>query len=163
MLGPGLTMTLPIFDQNQAQIAKAVIQHEQECRRYEGLTLQVEREVRTALANYRATTQTVEFYQKELLPQLQQSLDTSTASYRAGTTNIVAVLDAQRSLVNATSDLNKVQLQQLQAADELEKALGGQLLWAKTLPSGQATKPAAKHPDKAGLATAPTTHRSRPH
>lgn len=145
VLGPGFTMVLPIFDQNQAQIAKAVIQHEQEQRRYEGLTQRVQKDVRTALANYLAAAGTVEFYQVQLLPQLQQSLETATASYRAGTTGIVAVLDAQRSLVSSTSDLNKAQLDQLQTQDELEKALGGPLVWqhlsAASQPSGAAAPP----------------------
>lgn len=143
VLGPGIAMPLPIFDQNQAQIAKAVIQHQQEQRRYEGLAQRVQKDVRNAVANYLAAVRTVEFYQIELLPQLQQSLETATASYRAGTTNIVAVIDAQRSLVSSTSDLNKAQTEQLQAADELEKALGGPLMWPHIAPASQ---PAASQP-----------------
>lgn len=139
--GPSINLPLPIFDQNQAQIAKAVILRQQEQRRYEGMLLKVQRDVRAAMANYQAAAAQVEFYQLQLLPQLQQSLETATASYRAGTTNIVAVLDAQRSLVSTTSDLNKAQSELLQTADELEKALGGPLLWPQATPTSQPVMP----------------------
>ncbi len=125
VLGPGLTMPLPIFDQNQAQIAKAMIQYNQEMVRFDGLLQRVSRDVRTAVVNYQAATDATQFYRVQLLPQLQSSLDTATASYRAGESTILAVLDAQRALVTSTSEANKAALEQKVAVAELEQALGG--------------------------------------
>jgi cobalt-zinc-cadmium efflux system outer membrane protein len=128
MLGPGLMLPLPIFDQNQAQIARAMIQHRQEISRYEGLVQRVERDVRAAAINYQAATQTVQFYESQLMPQLQSSLESATAGYRSGGSTILAVLDAQRSLVMSAADLNMARMERLLAADELERAVGGPLL-----------------------------------
>jgi outer membrane protein, heavy metal efflux system len=144
LLGPSLMLPLPIFDQNQAQIAKAVIQHQQEISRYEGMVQRVERDVRAAAVNYQAAADTVQFYESQLMPQLQSGLETATAAYRSGGSTILAVLDAQRSLVMSTADLNKAHLDCLLAADELERALGGPLMLRKL--QTPASQPPASQP-----------------
>lgn len=127
-MGPALTVPLPIFDQNRAQIAKAVIRYQQEMVRLEGLRQRIEKDVRVAASNYQAAVDTVQFYEQQLLPQLQSSLDTATASYRAGEGTILLVIEAQRALLASKSDVNKVQLGRLIAADELERSMGGPLV-----------------------------------
>lgn len=156
VLGPGLTLPLPIFDQNQAQIAKAAIQYRQELSRYEGMVQRVEKDVRVAAANHRAASDTVGFYDTQLLPQLQSSLDTATASYRAGESSILNVIEAQKALVSSKSDVNKARLEQLLAADELEKAVGGPLILKRI--EAAATQPSATQPTEAiAPASAPAT------
>jgi cobalt-zinc-cadmium efflux system outer membrane protein len=144
MLGPGLVLPLPIFDQNQAQIAKAALQYKQEVSRYEGLVQRIEKDVRTAVTNYQAAADTVSFYAVQLIPQLQSSLDTATASYRAGESSILNVIEAQRALVSSRSDQNRVQMEQLLAADELERTVGGPLMLERA--SAPATQAAASEP-----------------
>jgi outer membrane protein TolC len=70
----------------------------------------------------------VRFYESQRMPQLRSSLESATAAYRSGGSTILAVLEAQRTLVMSTADLNKAHLDRLLAADELERALGGPLM-----------------------------------
>ena len=153
VLGPGLILPLPIFDQNQAQIAKAAIQYTQEVSRYEGMAQRVEKDVRVAATNYHAASDTVLFYEAQLLPQLQSTLDTATASYRAGESSFLNVVEAQKALVGSRSDVNKAQLEQLLAADELEKAVGGPLILQRV--EAAATQPAELLAPAAAPATMP--------
>ncbi len=149
VLGPGIALPLPIFDQNQAQIAKAAIQYKQEVSRYEGLVQRIEKDVRIAVASYQAASDTVRFYEAQLIPQLQSSLDTATASYRAAEGSFLNVIEAQRALVVSRSDQNKAQLERLLAADELERAVGGPLMLERAYAAATqaaATQAAATQP-----------------
>lgn len=143
MAGPTLSFPLPIFDQNQAQIARAAWQYRLAVRNHEQLALEISRDVQVAASDYLAAAETVRFYEQQLMPQLRESLETATAAYRAGSATVFAVLDAQRSLVETNLQLNQARLQRAIAQDELERALGGPLLRAQ-LPA--ATQPAASRP-----------------
>jgi len=128
MLGPMISAPLPIFDQNQAQIARAVVLYRQAVTQYEQLARQVERDVRAAAANYTAATRTLVFYDEQLLPQLRQNLESATSAYRAGTSTVFVVIEAQRMLTMTNTDLYMARMTQLMAADQLEGAIGGRLV-----------------------------------
>ena len=103
-LGPAVRLTLPIFDQNQAQVAKAEMLYEQALHRLEGLAMQVDREVRAALAQYSLAQDTTYLYERELLPLREQSLELARESFAAGKTGFLYVLEAQNALLTARSE-----------------------------------------------------------
>ncbi|HKQ47523.1 MAG TPA: TolC family protein [Phycisphaerae bacterium] len=99
ILGPALTMTLPIFDQNQAQIAKAEYAYQQALRQLDAIERSVVQETRQAVDRAMTAWEVARFYETQIVPQAQKSLDLSDTSYQAGKTSIVTVLEAQRTLL----------------------------------------------------------------
>lgn len=101
ILGPSFSLTLPIFDQNQAQIAKARFRYEQAVKEVDALERSIVQEIRQVLDQARTASEIAAFYEGSLLPQSISNLDLTRASYEKGATSIVIVLDAQRSLLAA--------------------------------------------------------------
>ncbi len=125
LLGPSLSITLPIWDQNQAQIAKAGYKARQLRAAYEDLLDTISRETADALNALRSSRELVQFFESEALPQSQRSVDSARATYQAGEQSVLVLLDAQetviarqRAHVNALRDLALAQV-------GLDRAVGG--------------------------------------
>lgn len=100
-LGPAVELELPIFDQNQAQIAKAEYRYAQAQRRLEALNVRVDQQVRGAFESYAVATDTARLYQDQLLPLRQSSLELARESFTEGKTGFLSVLEAQGRLLAA--------------------------------------------------------------
>ena len=100
-LGPGVRLQLPIFDQNQAQIAKAEYRHAQALRRLEALDVRVDQQVRGAFEQHSLAVDTARLYEDELLPLRQSSLELARESFTEGKTGFLSVLEAQSRLLAA--------------------------------------------------------------
>ncbi len=96
IIGPSIDLELPIFDQNQAQIAKAEYKYRQALKTLDGLLRTLTQQARAA--SNRATTSwdIVRSYRDRLLPQRQDNLNLSREAYRLGKTSFLSVLEAQR-------------------------------------------------------------------
>lgn len=101
ILGPGLSVTLPLFDQNQAQIAKAKLAMQEADALLEFLQRAVAQETREAVDRATTAWGIARTYEQEVLPQAQTTLELSQSAYQAGQTAILNVIDAQRSLLEA--------------------------------------------------------------
>ena len=101
ILGPLVRMEIPIFDQNQAQIAKAAYRVEQARQRRRGLLVIVDQEVRGAYEQHAVAVDMAHFYRDELLPLRLATLDLARESFREGKTGFLSVLDAQRRLLES--------------------------------------------------------------
>lgn len=123
-LGPSLSMTLPIFDQNQAQVARAEFLYLQALRSYEGLYLAVAQDIRITVNQARTAAANVDFYHNELLPQAERNLEFSTTSYSAGQTNILTLIEAQRTLLESRRGFIAARLGAAMAQAELERSIG---------------------------------------
>jgi len=99
IFGPALNMTLPIFDQNQAQIAKAGYAYQAALKELAALDRLIVQETRRALDQAKTSTELARFYQDKILPQAQRSLELGNLSYQSGNTSILVVLEAQRNLL----------------------------------------------------------------
>ena len=123
-LGPGIGLTLPIFDQNQAQIAKAELLYEQSLRRLDGVSTRISQQVRVAHARYDLAQETVRLYEQELLPLREQSLELARESFAAGKTGFLFVLEAQNELLAARSEYVEHLGQLARTIPALEAACG---------------------------------------
>lgn len=143
MLGPTLSMTVPLFDQNQAQIAKARYRVIQRRKEYEDLLNKIANDIEQA-ANVAVTLQSlVKFYRDEALPQGQTSVEGARRLYEAGQQSVAVLLEAQESFVTRRRAYVRALGEQAVALVELERALGGRL------PAAPATQPAATQPEAA--------------
>lgn len=102
ILGPSLGVTLPIFDQNQAQIARAQFAYQEALALVDFLERSLVQDTREAVDRAMTGWNIAALFDRELLPQARDTLSISEAAYRAGNTPILNVILAQQSLLEAT-------------------------------------------------------------
>lgn len=123
IMGPSFGITLPIFDQNQAQIAKARFSYEQAIALLDALDRSIVQETREAADRASTAWNVAALYDRELLPQARSTLDISEAAYQAGNTPILNVIDAQRSLLESRRGYIAALQSAANAFVELERAV----------------------------------------
>lgn len=139
--GPTLSMTLPVFDQNQAQIAKALYRHDQALRLHEDLYLSIAHDIRILYDRAATAQRNVAFYRDELLPQAQQNIDFATASFQAGEMPILLLLEAQRTLLDTRRGYLDVWSAAAIAMADLEQTVGAPLARSGSAASQPAMQP----------------------
>jgi len=127
LLGPALSMTLPVFDQNQAQIAKAWYGYLREVREYEAILFDIAQNVRSAVDEAGTAETNARYYRDELVPQANRSLEFASASYVAGQTSILTLLEAQRLALETQRGLTNTLLDACTARARLEQEVATQL------------------------------------
>ncbi|MDP6518890.1 MAG: TolC family protein [Planctomycetota bacterium] len=122
--GPAVSLTLPIFDQNRARVARAGFKREQLVKLYEAAQVTVAQNVRASADRVNSAARNMAFYSEELLPQAQRSLELARESYAAGRTTLLALVEVQRQLLDARRGLVALQLEAAVSMSELERAVG---------------------------------------
>ncbi len=125
LLGPTLSLELPIFDQRQALIARLEAQYHQALHRLSGVAIQARIEVRIAVARLGVARRTVERYRRTLLPLRERAVEQSQLLYNGmqiGLHQLLmtkqAQIDAYRGYIDAVRDYWR-------ARADLEMAVGG--------------------------------------
>lgn len=147
--GPEFSATLPLWDQNQAQIAKARYQAEQRRKEYENVLDEVASQVKRAEITLGKVREIVQFYREQALPQSTASLDIARRLYQAGEQGIVIVIEAQESLINRRRAYVRVLGEYAAALAEVERAIGGRLpasTTATSQPSGSSSLAGTSQP-----------------
>jgi len=137
--GPEFSATLPLWDQNQAQIARVRYQAEQRRKEYESLLDEIANQVNRAGVGLRSANEIVQFYRTQALPLAAQNLDSARRLYQAGEQGIIVVIEAQESLIARRRGYVRALGEYAAALTELERVVGGRL------PTG-AISPAASRP-----------------
>ncbi len=153
ILGPTLSITLPIFDQNQAQIAKAKLAMQEADALLASLERTVAQETREAVDRATTAWGIARTYEQEVLPQAQTTLELSQSAYQAGQTAILNVIDAQRSLLETRQAYVAALQSAATALVDLERATARPV--PLLLQSGAATRPASTQPTAAPETGAP--------
>lgn len=123
-VGPGVRLELPLFDQNQAQVARALEALSQREAVLAAVRLTALQEVSSALARARASWETLALYRNEVLPSSEETLAQARESYRSGKTTMLPALEAQRRLLAARGDYARRRLRAATALSDLERATG---------------------------------------
>lgn len=140
-LGPTLALTLPVFDQNQAQIAKARIRVLQMRKDYESRAEAVAADIQRAAAAARAAAEMLSFQQTKGLTQAQATVDGAERRYQAGEEGVLVLIEAQDALVKRRrAYVNSLRDYAVSLA-QLESAIGGRELLARMASSPAATQP----------------------
>lgn len=106
-LGPLVRMQIPIFDQNQAQVAKAEFRCSQAASQLAALDVRIAQEVRGAFEGNALAADMARLYEERLLPLRRSSLDLARESFTAGKTGFLSVLEAQSQLLAARREYVK--------------------------------------------------------
>lgn len=125
LIGPSLEITLPVFDQNRAQIAKARYKAAQSRKQYEALLDAVSEDVRLSLATLHASRDLAMLIVNEVLPLAEQNVSVAGRAYVAGETSFLALMKAQETLQRQRIAYVDTLRDQAIAAVELERAVGG--------------------------------------
>jgi cobalt-zinc-cadmium efflux system outer membrane protein len=127
ILGPSIEVPLPIFDQNQAQIAKAQFRARELQQRYEEVEQRVVEGVRSAFTQRRLAEERVRLYHDTLMPLQEANLALSQTAYQSGRESILTVLLAQESLIRTRLAYAAVERDLAISAANLERQLAGRL------------------------------------
>ena len=120
------SLVAPIFDggRRQADLDVAQARKEELVYGYQQSALSAYREVEDALVDQQSQAQQEQAL-IESANQAQQAYELAALQYRAGATDLLTLLDAQRTLLSAQDALVQARLGRLSAAVALAKALGG--------------------------------------
>lgn len=149
ILGPSLSLTLPIFDQNRAQIAKARFAYQEASALLDALERGIAQETRQALDRATTAGGVATLYATDVLPQARETLELSQSAYQAGNANILTVIDAQRSLLETQRAYVTAMQSAANAMVDLERATArpiGALLQS----NAPATQPTSSRPAQGG-------------
>ncbi|HVG04796.1 MAG TPA: efflux transporter outer membrane subunit [Burkholderiaceae bacterium] len=126
VLSIGLSLAQTLFDggQRRAQVAIEQSQRRILVETYANAVRTSLKEVDDALGNADSGLR-LESAQQQTVEQAQRSLRLAEIRYREGVGDLLAVLDAQRSLFSAQDQLAQARLTRLTASLDLFKALGG--------------------------------------
>jgi len=127
ILGPSFEIPLPIFDQNQAQVAKAHYRAREMVERLAEVEQRAIEGVRAALATRRLSADKVRIFRESLVPIEESNLGLARAAYQAGKESITTILLAQESLIR-TRLAQAASLRDLAVSiAELDRESGGRL------------------------------------
>lgn len=124
VIGPSLSLELPIFDQNQAQIARAQFAFEQAVKTRVVLERALVQEVHGVLDRAETNWRLVRMYRERSLPLAQENLELSQEAYRLGKASFLSVLEAQRFLLSSRRDYVNALGEAAMTLPELEQAVG---------------------------------------
>ncbi len=127
LLGPFVQFTLPIWDQNQAQIAKARFLLTQRRKEYEDLLDTIALDVQHAAAVARSAETQVLLYEQKILPLANENVVDAGRLYKAGERDIVTVIEAQDALIIHQRQYETVLRDYALAMTGLERSVGGRL------------------------------------
>lgn len=127
LLGPTLSITLPLWDQNQAGIAKARFQVIQRRKQLDDLLDTVAEQVRLAALRVERADTLIRFFDDQVIPRSRENVERSQAVYQSGQQGILVWIDAQEALIAHQRRLIATQSDYALALIDLELSVGGRL------------------------------------
>lgn len=123
-IGPGLSIELPLFNQNQGGRARAHADLERAAWRYVALRQQVEAEVRAALLDRGAAQQALGVLHADVLAAAERNVERAQKAFTAGDASYLAVLDAMRQLLDVRLRESAVQAALQRSVAQLDRSIG---------------------------------------
>jgi cobalt-zinc-cadmium efflux system outer membrane protein len=126
-IGPVVELAIPIFDTNEAQIAKAGSMARAALATHEAVAQRAVREARVAWIELDSAARLLEQYRTTVLALSEHNLTLAEAALKAGQADVTVLLDAQREVIEARRTLNDLERDARLARVALEEAVGGRL------------------------------------
>jgi len=126
-IGPTLSMPIPLFDQGQATVARAVAVNRQCQQRLDALEVDVRSQVRAARTRLLHAREKVILYRDEVLPIQQEVLRQSQLHYNGMYIGVFQLLQAKRDQIDAARHSIEALRDYWIAVAELQRAVGGRL------------------------------------
>ena len=124
IVGFGLTLPLPLWDNKKGEVASATAAQEKALAELDKLRREILGDVATAVQNLSAAKDSLAFYTPDLRNKLKAALDAAAQGYAEGRTPLLLYLEVQRTYFDTQADYFDT-LQKIFAAQaELESAIG---------------------------------------
>ena len=127
LLGPSVTVQLPLFDQGQATVARIEAQLRQMKNREGALAVDIRSEVRELAARLAVARGIVEDYQRTLVPTRERVVALSQQQYDAMLLGVFQLLVAKQNEINAYREFIEALREYWSLRAELEWKVGGSL------------------------------------
>ena len=122
--GAGITVTLPVRNRNQGNVAAATAEATAAARRHEYARLIARQEIAGAMTQYEAVRRAVALYERGVRDVARNNLDVVRGSYRLGRGSLLDVIAEQRRYIDVENGYTDVLRQAWDAAVDLERAVG---------------------------------------
>ena len=120
----GMTVPLPVFNQNQGAIARAEAEHRAAAARLTQVETTARLDIQQAVNAVEANQARVEYIEREHFKNARESRDLTLASYRLGSADLIDFLDAQRAFRDTQRIYNRALYEQRISRFALAAALG---------------------------------------
>ena len=127
LLGPTLSLELPIFNQRQGLIARLEAQRAYAERRLMALSVHARSEVRVASTELLTERQVVDHYRTTLLPLRERAVEEAQLQYNAMQIGLYELVAAKQAHIDANEGYYKALRDYWIARAELERAMGGSI------------------------------------
>lgn len=125
--GPGIGIQIPIYDQNQAQIAKAEFMVRRAKKKLQAILRKVREEIVHDLERIRLQQSTIQLIEHSILPLRRNALAYADKWVGAMQLNQLYLLEAQRGILVSQLEHTRALLELRNALTDLEYHLGGKL------------------------------------
>jgi cobalt-zinc-cadmium efflux system outer membrane protein len=130
-----ISIPLWFFAKQSGEVSAASARVTESERQLEATKINHVAEMRSFTSKVRSNQEVLEIYQTGLIPQAESTLNSSRASYRAGRSTFVELLDSERSLYTVRIAYYRSLAQYAEQVAKLEELLGESI---STLPFGDA-------------------------
>ncbi|HEY0135375.1 MAG TPA: TolC family protein [Nannocystis sp.] len=127
VLGPSLSLTLPIFDPGHADIARIQAILRQAQHRLQDAAIHVRSEIRVHRAELVAARRKVEYYERTVLPRAESITELTLREYNAMLVGTYQLLETRTDQIEAHQEYVEALRDYWVARSELELAVGGRL------------------------------------
>ena len=124
----GALVTLPVFNRNQGNIARAKATVTQTVIELQGREQQVIAEVRRAYQEYMTTRGAVKYFQDNILPRARRIRDDKLRLFKAGTENVLTYLSAQKDYNDVVRQYADTAVRHRRSSLRLNTAVGQRLV-----------------------------------
>ena len=124
----GALVTLPVFNRNQGNIARARTTVTQTLIELQGRERLVASEVQRAYLEYTTTEAAVRRYQNDILPRARRIRDDKLRLFKAGTESVLTYLNAQKDYNDVVRQYMETLVRHRRAALHLNTTLGQRLV-----------------------------------
>jgi outer membrane protein, heavy metal efflux system len=124
VLGPGFSLEIPLFNQNQGPRARAHAEIERAIWHYAAARHRLVQEVREAHQRHAASARTETLLRKEILPGLDENLRRAEKAYAAGEVSYLFVLETMRQRLDAGLRAAEATAELARAGAQLDRSIG---------------------------------------
>jgi cobalt-zinc-cadmium efflux system outer membrane protein len=145
--GPGLRMTLPIFQGNEGGIARAEAEWERAERGRVTVRDRIIMDVHLAHERYAQSRAEMDYLRAKVIPEVAAAIDRAELAYREGDAPYIVALQTTRQLIDARFRQEQLTADLHRAWAELERSVGRRLDDAAPDGVGSHLRPTAFHLD----------------
>lgn len=153
-VGPSVQFQLPIFDQGQAEIAKAESELRRARQRFAALAIEIRSEVRSTYARIVSAQARARHYRNVVLPLRARIVERTQLQFNAMQLGVFELLQARQAEISAGADYVEALRDSWTLRAELEHALGTRI---------ESTNPTPIESQNAGPASQPSERQGHVH